>query len=68
VRRDESVEVCDVGPADGEDRDAVLVLGRGSRVEVVADEFCPERFGIVVVVDASVRVVRVDCCVDVPGA
>jgi len=60
--------VCDVGPAGGEDRDAVVVLGLGSRVEIVPDEFCPERFRIVAVVDAPVRGVRVDGRVDVPSA
>jgi hypothetical protein len=62
----ERVEECDVGPAGGEDRDAVLRLGSG--VEVVADEFCSELFGISALVDASVGAVGGDGWVDVPGA
>jgi hypothetical protein len=64
----ERVEVCDVGPTDGKDRDAVLVLGLGSRVEVVADELCAQRLGVRRLVNASVRGVRVERGIDVPGA
>jgi hypothetical protein len=64
---DQDVEVRDVGSADGEDRDAVLVLGVGSRVEVVGDEFCSQCLGIFAVVDTSVCGVGGNRWVDLAG-
>jgi hypothetical protein len=65
---DERFELCDVGSSDGQDRHLVSVASVGPHVEVGADDFCSERFGIFAVMHAFVRGVGVDRLVNVPGA